>query len=218
MLPQLRKLERKYASELAVIGIHSPKFITERDSEAVRQAILRLNVGHPVLNDRDFAVWQRYAVRAWPTLMFIDPAGKVIGKHEGELPLAAFDRLLGEMVAEFDAAGLLDRRPLDIAADAAPPGTPLLFPGKVLADAASGRLIVSDTGHNRIVVADLDGAVRRVIGSGREGHEDGAAADATFAQPQGLALDGEMLYVADTENHAVRSVDQIGRASCRERV
>ena len=203
----MRKLERKYDDVLSVVGVHSPKFIGERDGEAVRQAILRLNVGHPVLNDSDFSVWQGYAVRAWPTLMFIDPAGKVIGKHEGELPLAAFDRLLGEMVAEFDAAGILERRALDLAADAAPPRTALSFPGKVIADEPSGRLFVSDSGHNRLVVADLDGAVRQVIGSGGEGRADGPAAEATFCQPQGLVLDGETLYVADTENHAVRAVD-----------
>jgi DNA-binding beta-propeller fold protein YncE len=203
----LRKLERKYDDVLSVVGVHSPKFTSEREGEAVRQAVLRLNVGHPVLNDHDFALWQRYAVRAWPTLMFIDPAGKVIGKHEGELPLGPFDRLLGEMVAEFDAAGILERRVLDIAADAAPPRTALYFPGKVLADETSGRLIVSDSGHNRIVVADLDGAVRQVIGGGGEGRADGPAAEATFYQPQGLALDGDTLYVADTENHAVRAVD-----------
>ena len=207
MLPQLRKLERKYARELAVVGVHTPKFTTERETEAVRQAILRLNVGHPVVNDRDFSVWQQYAVRAWPTLMFIDPAGKVIGKHEGELPLAAFDELLAEMVEEFDAAGLLDRRALDVAADAAPSNTPLLFPGKILADERSGRLFVSDTGHHRIVVADLDGAVRQIIGKGVPGRTDGVATAASFSGPQGLALVDDTLYVADTENHLVRAVD-----------
>jgi DNA-binding beta-propeller fold protein YncE len=207
VLPQLRKLERKYARELAVVGVHSPKFISERETDAVRQAVLRLNVGHPVVNDREFAVWQQYAVRAWPTLMFIDPAGKVIGKHEGELPLEAFDRLLDEMVAEFDAAGVLDRRPLDVAADAAPSTTPLRFPGKVLADERTGRLVVSDTGHNRIVIADLDGAVRQVIGSGEEGRADGPAPGASFYQPQGLALIEDTLYVADTENHLLRAID-----------
>ena len=207
MLPQLRRLERKYAAEVAIIGVHSPKFTSERDTEAVRQAILRLNVGHPVLNDHDFQVWQQYAVRAWPTLMFVDPQGKVIGKHEGELPFEPFDRLLGEMVQEFDAARMLDRRALAIAADAAPSGAPLRFPGKVLVDERSGRLFVSDTGHHRIVIADLDGAVRRVIGTGGEGREDGTAEGATFAQPQGLALSGEQLYVADTGNHLIRVVD-----------
>src|SRR3989441_5095519 len=106
--PQLRKLERKWSQELAVVGIHSPKFSSERETEAVRAAILRLNVGHPVVNDRDFRVWQAYAVRAWPTLMFVDPEGKVIGRHEGEFPLEPFDDLIAKMVEEFDAAGVVE--------------------------------------------------------------------------------------------------------------
>jgi sugar lactone lactonase YvrE len=209
----LRRLERKWSDELAVVGVHSPKFIAEQETEAVRQAIRRLNVGHPVLNDRDFRLWRSYAVRAWPTLMFVDPEGKVIGKHEGELPFDPFDRLVAEMVAEFDARGILDRRPLAVAADVPGAATPLRFPGKVLADAAGGRLFVSDTGHDRIVVADLEGRVRQVIGGSR-GLGDGDASTAAFQQPQGLALDGETLYVADTENHAVRAVDlPTGRVS-----
>jgi len=203
----LRRLERKWSRELVVIGVHSPKFIAEKETEGVRQAILRLNVGHPVVNDRDFRVWQTYAVRAWPTLMFIDPAGRVIGKHEGEFPLEPFDRLIAEMVAEFDGAGALDRSPVELAVDGAAVETPLRFPGKLLADEAGRRLIVSDTGHHRIVVAGLDGTVPRVIGSSVPGLGDGPAESASFDGPQGLALDGDTLYVADTENHAIRAVD-----------
>lgn len=207
MLPQLRKLERKWDRELAVVGVHSPKFTAERETEAVARAVRRLAVGHPVVNDRDFRVWQAYAVRAWPTLMFIDPGGRVIGRHEGEFPVEALDRLIADMVAEFDAGRLLDRRPLAVGAEPPSPEGPLRFPGKLLADPAGGRLIVSDTGHHRIVVAGLDGALRQVIGCGQPGLEDGPAAAARFHQPQGLALDGDRLWVADTENHALREVD-----------
>ncbi|MGE3908320.1 MAG: alkyl hydroperoxide reductase [Chloroflexota bacterium] len=206
----MRKLERKYDRRLAVVGVHSPKFTTEQDTESLHAAIQRLNVGHPVINDRDFAVWQAYTVRAWPTLMFVDPRGKVIAKHEGEIPYEAADQLIAEMLAEFEADGLIDTRPIagaygDHSAEAEP--TPLRFPGKVLADAVSGRLFISDSGHNRIVVSQLDGSVEQIVGSGQEGFADGSAASATFYQPQGLALDGETLYVADTENHAIRSID-----------
>jgi DNA-binding beta-propeller fold protein YncE len=203
----VRRLGRKWERELVVIGVHSPKFIGERDTESVRQAILRLGVGHPVVNDRDFRVWQAYAARAWPTLLFIDPRGKVIGKHEGEFPLEAFDRVIGEMVAEFDGAGLLDRRPLSLGSEGVDEAAPLRFPGKVVADEATDRLFISDTGHHRIVVADLGGAVQQVIGSGAEGRDDGPVEVATFSHPQGLALSGTTLYVADTENHMLRAVD-----------
>ena len=87
VFPQLRKLEEKYSSELAVVGVHSAKFDAEKATQNVRQAILRYEIEHPVVNDAGFEVWRQYAVRAWPTLMFVDPAGKVIGKHEGEIQL-----------------------------------------------------------------------------------------------------------------------------------
>jgi len=203
----LRKLERKWSRELAVVGVHSPKFSSERETEAVRAAILRLNVGHPVANDRDFRVWQAYAVRAWPTLMFIDPEGKVIGRHEGEFPLESFDDLIRQMVEEFDDAGMIDRRPLALEPERLAAPGPLMFPGKVLADEAGARLFISDTGHNRILIADLDGKVEAVIGRGDGGLGDGSFDDAAFYQPQGLALEGDTLYVADTENHALRAVD-----------
>ncbi len=69
------------------------------------------------------------------------------------------------------------------------------------------RLFISDTGHNRIVQAGLDGKDAVAIGDGEEGFEDGAYEKARFNRPQGMYLDGETLYVADTENHAIRAVD-----------
>ena len=73
VFPQLRKLENKYSGELAVIGIHSAKFTSERDTDNLRKAVLRYELGHPVVNDGQFAVWRSYGCRAWPTLMFLDP-------------------------------------------------------------------------------------------------------------------------------------------------
>ncbi|MSQ05708.1 MAG: alkyl hydroperoxide reductase [Dehalococcoidia bacterium] len=202
----MRKLEHKYASELVVIGVHSAKFPNEKEGDNLRKAVQRYELRHPVVNDAEFLVWQEYACRAWPTLMFIDPQGKVIGKHEGELPYEAFDNILGEMVAQFNAQGLLDHTPLSFQPDT-PVTSALSFPGKVLSDAGSGRLCIADSNHNRILVADLDGAVRQVIGSGQEGLDDGSFAAASFNHPQGLALSGDILYVADTDNHAIRRVD-----------
>ena len=206
ILPQLRKLERKYAGAFQVIGVHSAKFRAEQATDAVRDAILRYGIEHPVVNDRDFRLWQEYAVRAWPTLMFIDPTGKVIGKHEGEFELDAMDQLIGQMIAAFDADGAIDRRPVHFRPEAEPTGL-LRFPGKVLADAASDLLAIADSGHNRLVLARLDGTVWQVIGSGTAGLRDGGPGEAQLNSPQGMAVADGVLYVADTENHAIRAVD-----------
>jgi DNA-binding beta-propeller fold protein YncE len=118
---------------------------------------------------------------------------------------------LADLIAQYDAEGILDRRLLTL--DPLPPGGGTLrFPGKVLADAASNRLFIADSGHNRILVADLDGRVAMAIGGGDPGFVDGSAEQARFDHPQGLALDAdhEMLYVADEPNHAIRAVDLAG--------
>ena len=206
VFPQLRKLERKYRNELAVIGVHSPKFTSEGDTDNLRMAVLRYQVEHPVVNDAGFDVWGLYSGRAWPSLVFIDPQGKVIGKHEGEITFDQFDPIIGQMVEEFDSKGLIDRSPLSYRLEDEG-ASALSFPGKVLADEASGRLFIADSNHNRIVVATLDGEVMRVVGSGEAGMEDGDFQKARFDRPQGMALDGDSLYVADTENHAIRRVD-----------
>ena len=208
VFPQLRKLERKYAAELQVIGVHSAKFTAEKDTENVRKAILRYDIEHPVVNDYDFEVWNQYTAHAWPTLIFIDPEGKIIGKHEGEVAVEPFDDVLADMVSQFDAKGLLDRRPLSFKLEREVEWErPLSFPGKVLADEESGRLFVADSNHDRLVVLSLDGDLIDVIGSGEQGMVDGGYGQAAFNDPQGMDLDGDALYVADTKSHAVRRVD-----------
>ena len=202
----MRKLEEKFRNELVVIGVHSAKFPNEKDRDNLYNAVKRYELGHPVINDVDMTVARSYNFRAWPTLWFIDPRGNLIGKHEGELDYASFENLMGRMVAEFDSNDLLRRSPPP-AIPAAEADAALSFPGKILADGPSNRLFISDTNHNRILVTDLDGRLQQVVGSGEAGFNDGPAEAASFDHPQGMALAGNTLYVADTENHALRRVD-----------
>jgi len=209
VIPDLKRLERKYPGELVVIGVHSAKFPAERETDTIRTAILRYEIEHPVVNDRDMRLWELYAVRAWPTLVLIDPAGGVVSQKSGEGAFEVFDGAIAELIAEFDARGELDRRPLEFAGERERlPASALYFPGKVLADAASGRLFIADSNHNRILIVSLaEGALIETIGSGDAGLVDGDFSRAAFDRPQGLALNGQSLYVADTGNHAIRRLD-----------
>ena len=204
-LAQLREIEEAYP-EIIIISIHSPKFSAEQFTESVRDAVFRYGIRHPVVNDRNMRLWQEYAVRAWPTLIFIDPENRVIGKHEGEIHPDAAKKLLQEMIAEFVAEGLLDHHPVRFARETTPESF-LAFPGKLTVDAQANRLVVSDSTHHRLVEIDLTGKVRQVIGTGKEGNADGDFARAQFNRPQGVTLVGDLLYVADTENHTIRRVN-----------
>jgi DNA-binding beta-propeller fold protein YncE/peroxiredoxin len=216
VIPDLKKLEHKYANELVVIGVHSAKFSTERETDNIRQAILRYEIEHPVVNDKDMTVWQQYAVRGWPTLMLIDPAGKVVGGQSGEGNYDLFDEAIAKLIKTFDARGQLDRRPFKVKLERhRAPTSMLAFPGKIVADEKSKQLFIADSNHNRIVVVSLeDNSVKEVIGAGDIGMADGAFESATFNHPQGMAFDADAntLYVADTENHALRAVDFNKRA------
>jgi hypothetical protein len=204
--PQLRRIERKYGDRVIVVGVHSPKFPAERETANLREAVLRYRIEHPIVNDRDFAVWNQFGGRAWPTLMFVDPQGRVIGKHEGELPFEQFDPLVEGMLKEFEERGVLDPGAAAIELqEIREPVRTLKFPGKVLATADA--LYIADTNHQRIVKAGLDGSIQRSYGSGEPGLRDGPPEHAAFQQPQGMATSGTTLYVADTENHAIRAID-----------
>ncbi len=211
VIPDLKRLEEKYAGELVVVGVHSAKFEHEGDTDNIRQIVLRYELEHPVLNDKDFILWRTYGVRAWPTLAIIDPAGNVVGQHSGEGIYDLFDQVIGGLVAEFDARGQIDRAPLDLELEQEGwEEGDLAFPGKVLADAEGSRLFVADSNHNRVLVAHLETyEVQHVIGGPGSGFSDGDFSTARFYRPQGMALsaDGRTLYVADTENHAIRAVD-----------
>ncbi len=93
VLDELRPVEEKYADELVVIGVHSPKFVHEADPEALVAAVARYSVTHPVLDDPDLVTWDAYAARAWPTLVLVDPEGYVVAQYAGEGHAHAIDAL-----------------------------------------------------------------------------------------------------------------------------
>lgn len=209
-LPDLAKLEAKYPGVLVVIGVHSPKFPNEKNTESIRKAVLRYQVKHPVVNDAKMTIWDEYLVKAWPTLVLIDPEGNYYGFVSGEGRYEVLDFHIGKLVKDYKDKKMLktDPLPFQLAQAKEPPGkTPLYFPGKVVADEASKRLFIADSTHHRIVITDLDGKKIAIAGTGKDGKADGAFDKATFSDPQGMTLVGDTLYVADRKNHMLRALD-----------
>ncbi|MFD7615832.1 NHL domain-containing thioredoxin family protein [Streptomyces sp. NPDC059802] len=207
VLDELRELEEKHRDTLVIIGVHSPKFVHEAEHQAVVDAVERYEVHHPVLDDPELATWKQYAVRAWPTLVVIDPEGYVVAQHAGEGHAHAIEKLVEELEAEHAAKGTLRRGDGPYVAPE-PVATHLRFPGKALL-LPDGGFLVSDTTRHRLVEIERDSeTVRRHIGTGDRGFTDGAPDEARFSEPQGLAVlpDGR-IAVADTVNHAIRALD-----------
>jgi DNA-binding beta-propeller fold protein YncE len=212
VLPELKKLERAYPNELVVIGVHSAKFEGEQDTQNITDAVLRYEIEHPVVNDADHKIWNRYGVNSWPSFRVIDPEGNLVAQGSGEMKFEEFDAFFKSVLPYYRQRKLLDARPIKFDLESAKATqTPLRYPGKVLADEAGNRLFIADSNHNRIIIASLDGKLLEIIGSGSIGRLDGDYAKAQFDHPQGMALRDETLYVADTENHLLRKIDLRGK-------
>ncbi|RJQ68142.1 alkyl hydroperoxide reductase [Pseudonocardiaceae bacterium YIM PH 21723] len=209
VLDELRPLESEFADVLVTIGVHSPKFTHEADPDAVKAAVERYEVHHPVLDDPELRTWQNYAARAWPTLTLIDPEGYVVHVASGEGHAEALRRIIGELVAEHDAKGTL-RRGDGPYVPPEPEDTVLRFPGKVID--LGNSLLVSDSARHRLVEFAHDGeTVLRIIGDGERGH---TVVPIRFSEPNGLALlppeiaeqAGYDVVIADTVNHLIRGL------------
>jgi sugar lactone lactonase YvrE/thiol-disulfide isomerase/thioredoxin len=205
-LPDLAKIEKKYEKEVVVIGVHSAKFENEKETESIRKAILRYEITHPVVNDAKMEIWNAYDIHSWPTLCVIDPEGNFVGRASGEGNYEVLDRVIAKLIKTHKDKKTLNEKPLKYALERDRDG-PLFFPGKVLADAASNRLFIADSTHHRIVITDLTGKKLDIAGTGEAGKADGAFDTASFNDPQGMALKGDTLYVADRKNHLIRAVD-----------
>ena len=214
VLDELRPLEEKYAQELVIIGVHSPKFEFERTVEAVDQAVERYQVEHLVLDDPDLVTWQAYTARAWPTLAVIDPEGYLVATLSGEGHGAGLGEIIEGLIEEHSAKGTLHSGDGPYVPPPAPE-TELFYPGKVT-PLPSGNLLVADSGHHSLVEYDPSGQeIIRRIGTGERGAGDGDFAQASFSEPGGITvLPGDVaakvgyhLVVADTVNHTLRGIN-----------
>ncbi len=192
-------------NELVVIGVHSPKFENEKDTESIRKAILRYEISHPVVNDANREIWDAYKCESWPTPLADRPGGqprRPTAPAKGNVRCARSKRSpSSSRCTRRRRRSTTSRSSSSWPAIQETGESPLFFPGKVLADATSNRLFIADSTHHRIVITDLQGKKIAVAGVGEPGLADGAFDKAKFNDPQGMALYGDTLYVADRKNH-----------------
>ena len=220
VIDELRVLEAAYPDDVVVIGVHSPKFAYEAEHSAVVAAVDRLDIRHPVLDDPELATWRQYAVKAWPTLVVIDPEGYVVAQAAGEGQVSALAAIIAELLESHRAQGSLRTGSAVTAVRPAPTG-PLYFPAKAVAlpAARTGRdadsILVADAGRHGLTELGADGdTVLLRIGTGERGHLDGPGEQAQFAEPSGLTVlppdvavqVGYDVLVADTANHLLRGL------------
>ena len=206
-LPTLSMLEKKYATDpFLVVGVHTQKFDAEPEVERLRAAMIRLGITHPVAIDGDRGIWEDWGITGWPTVVILDAKGRVIWADSGEPDPEELDAVVESALSEgADQKILATTAPTFLGKEVDPKG-PLAYPEKIAK--VPGGYAIADSGHDRVVFVDEGGKVTDIVGDGTRGKSDGGYASARFAHPQGLVAMGDVVYVADTENHEVRAIDR----------
>lgn len=201
-LGDLAHLRARHGGRLNVVAVHVPRFEHERDARRVAKRLSRQKLDFPIAHDPDWTLWQQYGVEAWPTVVLLDGEGGIQGRWVGDGQVRELD---AAVTALNDAIVPQSRNdpPIELR-QLREPMLPLRFPVGIAVNA--NYLYVADSGHHRVLECDHGGRVLRQFGSGGPGFIDGPMELSAFNRPQGICLQRDMLYVADSGNHAVRRI------------
>ena len=84
-LPYVKAWHERYTEAgLRVVSVHSPGFEASRDEDAVRAAVERLDIEHPVLIDPELRLWTAYDNEGWPARYLWNGDQRLHEFHYGE--------------------------------------------------------------------------------------------------------------------------------------
>lgn len=163
ILPDLKSLEKKHSISdgLVVLGVHSAKFDNEKVSSNILSAMLRYDITHPVVNDQEGKLWFALNISVWPTLVILGPDNQILLALMGEGHSRILEEFVSAAIEFYSGSEHISQHdiPIKLSKESLQPSL-LSFPGKLTVDPTNSKLAISDTGHHRIVLTDLNGVVQ----------------------------------------------------------
>ena len=206
-----REAQARGFDAVAVVSVRTRAPGDESGRPALEREALRRGILNPLVEDPGGVLARAYGVKTLPAQVVLDARGRFsklfTGGGEPETLASAVDSLVQGARKSFDlwsstgpAAPVLDGY-----AD-----KPLAFPTCLAYEPARDRLIVCDAGHDRVVVADGAGRVKRVSGNGVPDYRDGPAAKASFDHPVAAVFVASAVVIADPGNDRTRMLEDDG--------
>jgi thiol-disulfide isomerase/thioredoxin len=161
-LPYVKAWHERYGPDgLRVIGVHSPGFDASRDEQAVRAAVSRLEIEHPVLIDSELQLWQEYENEGWPARYLFDGGARLFEYHYGEGAYAETELAIQELLG-------VEREPLAPLRAEDEPGAALAAPtpeqpGAYSGPYEAGAVWVVVDGSGSVLAGDAVSGARREV-------------------------------------------------------
>ena len=191
-LKYLRQIRNKHP-HIEVVSVYVPYYKAERKDSTARALISQYATGLIAVTDMERNMANLYGAGDRPTLVFIDPKGRIVTRHYGEFDPNGLGNIVQTMLAEYERADLLSELPNLVEQEKGnlkTESTSISFPTEVVF--ANDQIYVTDSTNGRIVVIDREGSLKLTMVLPREGI---SAPTAT-----GLAVVGDEIYVTDSSN------------------
>jgi thiol-disulfide isomerase/thioredoxin len=108
-LGYVRAWAAKYEDQgLVVVGVHTPEFPFESDTDDVVEAARDMSVEYPIALDPDYAVWQAFSNRYWPAAYFADAEGRIRHHQFGEGGYEECERVIQQLLRDAGRQGVGD--------------------------------------------------------------------------------------------------------------
>lgn len=185
VLSDIRSLEEEFDEELLVIGVHSGKHPHEKETDAILEAAKRYKIRHCLINDADMKLWDAYGIKAWPSLVLIDPKGYVVAQYQGE---GHFEELRSDIKELISIHDLKDKK-YGIETQMEEQSL-LRYPQKVLG--AEEYLFIAHL--DEVLVCSYEGEIlQRIV---------------DIVEPQGMVYINKKLYVASCAGGSIIEVSE----------
>ncbi|MGB9095867.1 cytochrome c biogenesis protein/redoxin [Erwinia sp.] len=100
-LPHVRDWANKYKQEgLIVLGVHTPEYPWERDTDAVARAISKWQLPYTVVADNNYSIWNSFGNMYWPAHYIFDAKGQLRYQAFGEGDYARQEKVIQQLLKE----------------------------------------------------------------------------------------------------------------------
>lgn len=187
------------------LSIHTPRMDAEKVTDRVLDAVHRLGFQHPVGIDIEHTVRQSFGIKPTVDTIFLREDGALAAKLSKQESSAQIEAVLDAMLRSLPPVSS-DQRQYPLLQDPPVFGGALCFP-TAITSREDGLIAISDSGHHRVLLVNTNGEILDIIGTGERGIGLGMFDTARVSSPQGLAFDGDILYIADSAAHVVFSAN-----------
>jgi hypothetical protein len=200
-LPYVVEWSRRYGDHgLVTLGVHSPRHPFTAPVDALRPALGRLGIEHPVADDSAYALWHDYGCEGWPSLFLWGRGGALRWFHFGEGEYRETELAIqAELEGSLGATGLPE--PMEPLRPSDAPGAIVVAPTPEALPGGSANEAWVDQGEGLELEYAAGGVYAAADGSGEISVAvDGEAVRAVDVEGPGLA---ELVVHAAHEAHVL---------------